>query len=73
MPAIKTRINISLSDHVRQGLVKLAHRDRLPEATKAAHLLEMALEMEEDQVWDKLAQSRDSKTARFISHAKAWK
>ena len=73
MPAIKTRINISLSEHVRQGLAKLAHRDRLPEATKAAHLLEMALEMEEDRVWDALAQSRDKKGVRFISHDKAWR
>lgn len=73
MPTTKTRLNISLSDGVREAITKLAHRDRIPEATKAARLLEIALELEEDQVWDMLAKKRDVKNARFISHDKAWK
>ncbi len=73
MPTTKTRINLSLSEEVRNALAKIARRDRVPQATKAARLLEMALELEEDQVWDFLAERRDAKNARFIPHNKAWK
>ncbi len=73
MPTIKTRINISLSDELREALQKLAKRDRIPEATKATRLLEVALELEEDQAWNEIAEKRDNKKARFIPHTKAWK
>ena len=73
MPTTKTRINISLSDGVRDVLARLSRRDRIPQATKAARLLEMALELEEDQIWDMVAKQRDIKNARYISHDKAWK
>lgn len=72
MTLIKTRINITLPEEVRAGLAKSAQRERIPQATKAARLLEIALEMEEDLVWDKIAQARDSKRAHYVSHAKAW-
>lgn len=53
-------------------LSRIAKRDRVPEATKAAELLRVALEIEEDQAWAALAGKRDKKSARFISHKKAW-
>ena len=71
--ATKTRLNISLSNDLREALAKLAQRDQIPQATKAVRLLESALELEEDQIWNKIALNRDSKTARFIPHDKAWK
>ena len=73
MPTVKTRINVSLSDEVRRALTSLAHRDRIPEATKAARLLEVALEVEEDQIWNRLAEKRDTNKAGYLSHKKAWK
>lgn len=73
MPTTKTRINISLPDGVKNALLKLARRDRIPAATKAARLLETALEIEEDQIWEEMAQKRDTKSARYLSHNKAWK
>lgn len=73
MLTIKTRINISLSNSVRDALIKLARRDRIPQATKAARLLEIALEIEEDQIWDAIATRRDAKTVRYFSHDKVWK
>ena len=73
MATTKTRINVSLPTEVRLGLAKLARRDGVPQATKAARLLEVALELEEDYVWDVLAKQRDSKNARYISHDKAWR
>lgn len=72
MPTTKTRINLSLSEEVRDALAKIARRDRLPQATEAARLLEMAIELEEDKVWDSLANRRDAKNARFVPHNKAW-
>ncbi|MBI2591415.1 MAG: hypothetical protein HYW34_01930 [Candidatus Brennerbacteria bacterium] len=72
MPTIKTRINISLSDNIKEKLARLARRDRIPQATKAARLLEIALEIEEEQVWDVIAGERDTKNARYLSHKKAW-
>ena len=73
MPTLKSRINISLPDEVKEALEKLAKRDRIPEATKAARLLEIAIEMEEDLFWNEIAEERDKKQAKFISHAVAWK
>ena len=73
MSTAKTRINLSLSDSGRDALTKLARRDRIPQATKATRLLEMALELEEDQIWDIIAKQRDVKNARYISHDKVWK
>lgn len=73
MATIKSRINISLSDDVRKALISLAHRDNIPEATKAARLLEVALEIEEDQAWNRLAEKRDTDKDRYLSHKQAWK
>lgn len=73
MPTTKSRLNISLSDNMKSAIKRLAARDRMPEATKAARLIEVALEIDEDQVWDAIAQSRDKKGARFIAHKSAWK
>ena len=73
MPTTKSRINVSVSDDIKRILGKLAQRDRMPEATKAARLIETAIEMEEDAVWDEIAKKRDRKGTRFVSHKKAWK
>lgn len=62
-----------MPDDVRNALSRLARRDQVPQATKAARLLETALELEEDQVWDAIAKQRDIKNARYLSHDKAWK
>ena len=73
MPTTKARINISVPEDMKEMLFKLARRERIPAATKAARLLEAAMEMEEDQIWETIAQKRDTKRARYISHRKAWK
>jgi hypothetical protein len=73
MATAKKRINISVSKEVEDALGKLALRDQVPQATKAEHLLRLALELEEDQVLDAVARARDSKKARFVSHSSAWR
>lgn len=72
MATTKSRINISLPDDTRRALDSIAKRDQMPAATKAANLLEIALELEEDQVWGKVAKQRDTKGARFVSHEDAF-
>ncbi len=73
MATTKKRLNISLSKELEHALASVARRDSLPQATKATHLLQLALEIEEDRVFETLARSRDTKTARFVSHEQAWK
>lgn len=58
---------------MEEALSKLAKRDHVPQATKATRLLEIALELEEDKVWNELAEERDTKSAKYVTHAKAWK
>ena len=53
-------------------LSKLAKRDDVPQATKAAELIRIAIELEEDQVFDTIASERDIKKVKFVSHKKAW-
>jgi predicted DNA-binding protein len=63
MSTTKSRINISLPSEVKEALSNLAKRDQVPTATKAEHLLELGLEIEEDQAWDKIAAQRESDKA----------
>jgi len=73
MPTTKKRINISVSKGVNDTLERLAKRDQMPQATKAEHLLTMALELEEDEVLNAIASKRDRNTSKFVSHASAWR
>ncbi|MDO8572328.1 MAG: hypothetical protein Q7S11_00995 [bacterium] len=72
MSTTKKRINISMERELEEMLSRIAKRDRVPQATKATELLRIALEIEEDQVWAEVAQKRDKKGARLVSHKKAW-
>ena len=72
MLVTKTRINISISRHARRALERLARRDEMPEATKAAQLIQHALECDEDEVWDAIARVRDRRGAKFLPHDRAW-
>ena len=69
MTTIKSRINVSVPENVRIALADLAKRDQVPTATKAEHLIEIGLELEEDEVWDKIAASRDTKSTTFHIHS----
>ena len=72
MPTTKRRLNISLSPETDLMVRQLAKRDYVPEATKVSQLLDVALEIDEDAVWDAVAANRDKKNAKFLSHKKAW-
>lgn len=53
-------------------LAKLAKRDQMPQATKAAELIRIAIESDEDQVFEMIASGRDTEKVKFVSHKKAW-
>lgn len=72
MATSKKRINISLPKDIELTLSKLAERDDVPQATKAVSLLKMAIEIEEDDVLSAIAEERDSKDAKYISHKDTW-
>ena len=49
-----------------QALKELAERDNVPQATKAIHLIKIALEIDEDEVWNALACKSDTKGTAFL-------
>jgi len=73
MATIKRRLNITLSPDLEWALAKIAKRDHVPEATKAAELIQGALLIEEDSVFERLVSVRDKKGVKFVSHEQAWK
>ena len=72
MPTLKKRLNMSLPQDIEKALSTLAKRDDVPQAAKALYLIRVALEIEEDDVWNALAEKRDTKNAKFVSHENAW-
>ena len=72
MTTLKKRVNISLSKPLEEALEKLAKRDQVPQATKAVELIRLAIEIEEDQIWDEIVSKRDTEKAKFISHKETW-
>ena len=72
MATAKTRINISVSQEMERALSRLAKRDQVPTATKAAALLNVALEIEEDRYFSELADKRLKDKGRWLSHEAVW-
>ncbi len=58
MATTKKRINITLSKSTDKVLAAIAKRDGVPAATKAAELLDLALEIEEDRILGDVAAYR---------------
>jgi hypothetical protein len=73
MPTTKTRLNITLSPEMETAVKELAARDKISRAGKVTELLRTALEIEEDGVWNKLAEKRDLRGVKFVPHKKAWR
>ena len=73
MATTKRRLNISLSPELDTALTQIAKRDRVPEATKAAELLRDALILQEDMVWERLAEERLKSSKKWLTHDEVWK
>lgn len=73
MATTKQRINISVSKETRKMIEGLAKRDQQPVATKAAALIEEALELEEDRVLSAIADERlRNYKGPWLSHEEVW-
>lgn len=75
MPTLHKRLNITLRPDLEKALSKIAKRDNMPEATKAADLIRMALEIEEDTAFTSLAKERDTadKNSYIKNKTDIWK
>lgn len=73
MPTSKKRLNLSLPEHLAVFIEKISLRDDVPQATKAVELLERALEVEEDEYFAAIADSRATDNDEdFISDEEFW-
>ena len=73
MTTTKRRINITADKDVEKALIHVAKRDGVPTASKAADLLRVALELEEDLAWAALADQRMSrKNVKYLTHKQVW-
>lgn len=73
MPTKKKRLNVTLSKETAIFLKKISLRDDVPEATKAAELLEKAMEIEEDEYFGRVADDRVRQKTGWLSHEAFWK
>jgi len=73
MPTSKRRINLSVPAVVDTALKRLAEQEETTVASKALSLIVHALELEEDIILQNIAEGRDRKGARFVTHATAWR
>jgi len=73
MATAKKRLNISLAPDLDNALVGLARRDSVPPATKAAELLRVGLEVEEDVILDRIATNRYKTSEGKLSHDEVWR
>jgi hypothetical protein len=72
MPTTKKRLNLSLPKDIELALTSLSKRDGVQTATKALRMIELALEIEEDEIWQRIALNRDQKDVEYISHDDVW-
>ena len=72
MATSKKRINVTLPDDIEASLEKLADRDQMPVATKASYLIKLAIEIDEDDILNAVAENRDTKDAKFLKHNQVW-
>lgn len=73
MPSTKNRINLTVPADIEQTLIRFAKRDDTSVATTALELIRRALEIEEDTALLTIAEQRESKRTKTVSHAQAWK
>jgi len=72
MSTLKKRINVTLQENIEKAVEKLAIRDQVPVATKASYLIKLAVEIDEDDILNSIAEKRDTKGAKFINHNDVW-
>ena len=72
MATTKARINITADANIETALKIVAKRDGVPVATKAAELIAIGLELEEDLALATIADARAKTAGRPIPHDQFW-
>ena len=67
------RFELELTPSLYAALAAAAKHAGIPLPVKAAQLLELGLELEEDAYFAKIVKERSQKAGNFVSHRKAWK
>lgn len=73
MATTKRRLNLSLPTELDNALARISKREGVPQAAKAIYFLQIGLELEEDVVLNKIAEERDTRGAKYLSHEAVWK
>lgn len=55
------------------ALEQISEKHNTPVASAASVLLQKAIEIEEDEIWEAVISERKSKNKKFCSHTQAWK
>jgi len=72
MVTTKKCITISLPHDVEKSLYLLSAKDGISPVTKAALLIQYAIEMNEDELFSSNVSQREKENTHFISHEDAW-
>ena len=67
------RINVTLEPGIAGLMSDMAHEEHVSVSTFARELILEALERREDRALSAIAESRDTKGRKTISHKDAWK
>jgi hypothetical protein len=70
--ALKQRINITADKEMQSAIKVLAKRDSMPISAKAAQLIRVALELEEDLILGEIATMRSKQRVKYIPHEVVW-
>ena len=69
MTTIKERINITADLELETALKQAAKKEGVPVATKAAGLIRLALELEEDLYWGAFSEYREkTHKGKYLTH-----
>ena len=73
MATTKQRIQVTVSSDAGRAIKILARRDRVPRATKAAQLIDDALELQEDIALSQIADERlRNYRGPWLTHEEVW-
>lgn len=73
MPTTNPRVNITFEPILQETIAALAKRQHMSVSSIAKELIIEALELREDVNLAKIAEKRETKKGKIISHEDAWK
>jgi len=72
MATINPRINITITSEIAEILSKRAAGEKASISKIALDLIKEAIERDEDVYYSTIAEKREKKTKKWLTHSKAW-